>query len=87
MENSMLVVLLLLQHNNTTYIGMVQGLKIWVGTGQVVMRHAALRARIAQNVKKHPLRVSVIYFEFFAFNVSIWVPWSLLGPKKSCKLV
>ena len=43
----------------------------------------ALWARIAQNVKKPPLTVNVIDFEFFGFNVSIWVPWSVLGPKKS----
>ena len=44
---------------------------------------AALWARIAQIVKKPPLIVNVIHFEFFDFNVSIWVPWSPLGPKKS----
>ena len=44
---------------------------------------AALWARIAKNVKKPPLTVNVIDFEFFGFNVSIWVPWSPLGPKKS----
>ena len=43
-------------------------------------RRAALWARIAQNVKKPPLTVNVIDF---GFNVSIWVPWSPLGPKKS----
>ena len=43
----------------------------------------ALWARIAQNVKKPPLTVNVVDFEFFGFNVSIWVPWSPLGPKKS----
>ena len=44
-----------------------------------------LWARIAQNVKKPPLTLSVnvIDFEFFGFNVAIWVPLSLLGPKKS----
>ena len=42
---------------------------------------AALWARIAQNVKKPPLKVNVIDFEFFGFNVPIWVPWSPLGPK------
>ena len=30
-----------------------------------------LWARITQNVKKHPLTVNVIDFEFFGFNVSI----------------
>ena len=29
------------------------------------------------------LSVNVINFEFFGFNVPIWVPWSPLGPKKS----
>ena len=33
--------------------------------------------------KETPLTVNVINFEFFGFNVSIWVPWSPLGPKKS----
>ena len=33
--------------------------------------------------KETPLTVNVIDFEFFGFNVSIWVPWSPLGPKKS----
>ena len=42
-----------------------------------------LWARVVQNVKKPPLTVNVIDFEFFGFNVSIWVPWSPLGPKKS----
>ena len=46
-------------------------------------RPAILWARIAQNVKKPPLTVNVIDFEFFDFNVSIWVPWNPLGPKKS----
>ena len=32
-------------------------------------RRAALWARIAQNVKKPPLTVNVIHFEFFGFNV------------------
>ena len=44
---------------------------------------ATLWARIAQYVKKPPLTVNVIDFEFFGFNVSICVPWSPLGPKKS----
>ena len=44
---------------------------------------AALWARIAQNVKKPTLTVNVIDFDFFGINVSIWVPWSPLGPKKS----
>ena len=44
---------------------------------------ATLWARIAQNVKKPSLTENVIDFEFFGFNVSIWVPWSPLGPKKS----
>ena len=44
---------------------------------------APLRSRIAQNVKKPPLTVNSIDFEFFGFNVSIWIPWSPLGPKKS----
>jgi hypothetical protein len=43
----------------------------------------ALRARITQNVKKPSHPVNVIDFEFFGFNVSICVPWSPLGPKKS----
>ena len=47
------------------------------------MKHGTLWARISQNVKKPPLTVNVINFEFFGFNVSIWVPWSPLGPKKS----
>ena len=34
-------------------------------------RDAPLWARIAQNVKKPPLTVNVINFEFFGFNVSI----------------
>ena len=38
----------------------------------------ALWAMIAQNVKKPPLIVNVINFEFFGFNVAIWVPWSPL---------
>ena len=33
--------------------------------------------------KKTPLTVNVIDFDFFGFNVSIWVPWSSLCPKKS----
>ena len=41
-------------------------------------------ARIAQNAKKPSLRVNVKDLEFFRFNVSIWVPWSSLGPRKSC---
>ena len=49
----------------------------------MLYRDAALWARIAQNVKKPPLTVNVIDFEFFGFNVSICVPWSPLGPKKS----
>jgi hypothetical protein len=36
---------------------------------------------IAQNVKKPPVTVSVIDFEFFGFNESIWVSKSPLGPK------
>ena len=43
----------------------------------------ALWARIAQNVKKPPLTVNVTDFEFFGFNVFIWVPQSPIGPKKS----
>ena len=43
--------------------------------------NGALCARIAQNVKKPPLTVNVMDFDF-SF-VSIWVPWSPLGPKKS----
>ena len=39
-------------------------------------------ARIDQNVKKPSLTANVINFEFFGFNVSIWVPWSPFGPKK-----
>ena len=46
-----------------------------------VAPHAPLWARIAQNVKKPPLTVNVMDFDF-SF-VSIWVPWSPLGPKKS----
>ena len=42
----------------------------------------ALWARIAQNVKKPSPTVNVIDFEFFGFYVSVWVPWSPLGPKK-----
>ena len=45
--------------------------------------HATLWARIAKNVKKPPLTVNVIDFDFLGFNVSIWVPWSPFGPKKS----
>ena len=41
----------------------------------------ALWARIAQNVKKLPLTVNVIDFEFFVLNVPEWVPWSPLDPK------
>ena len=41
----------------------------------------ALWARIAQNVKKPPLTVNVIDFEFFGFDVSIWDPWNPLGPR------
>ena len=41
----------------------------------------ALWARIAQNVKKPPLTLNVIDFDFFGFNVPIWVLWSPLGPK------
>ena len=33
--------------------------------------HGTLWARIAQNVKKPPLTVNVVDFEFFGFNVSI----------------
>ena len=51
------------------------------------LMHGTLWARIAQNVKKPPLTVNVINFEFFGFNVSIWVPWSPLGPKKSWYIV
>ena len=50
---------------------------------KIIFRGATLWARIAQNVKKPPLTVNVVDFEFFGFNVSIWVPWSPLGPKKS----
>ena len=46
-----------------------------------------LWARIVQNVKKPPLRVNVINFEVFDFNVSIWVSWSPLGPKSHDTLV
>ena len=46
-------------------------------------RPAILWARIAQNVKKPPLTGNIINFDFFGFYVSIWVPWSPLGPKKS----
>ena len=42
----------------------------------------ALWAKIAQNVKKPPLTVNVIDFDFFGFNVSILVPWIHLGSKK-----
>ena len=50
-------------------------------------RCATLWARIAKKVKKLPLRVNVIDFKFFGFNVPIWVPWSLLGPKSHDTLV
>ena len=40
-------------------------------------------ARPAQNVKKPPHTKNIINFEFFDVNVSIWVPWSPLGSKKS----
>ena len=43
----------------------------------------ALWARITQNVKKPSLTVNLINFEFFGFNVSIWIPWSPFVPKKS----
>ena len=33
--------------------------------------------------KETQWKVNVIDFEFFGFDVSIWVPWSHLGPKKS----
>ena len=45
--------------------------------------HDTLWARIARNVKKPPLTVNVIDFDFFGFNGSLRVPWSPLGPKKS----
>ena len=51
------------------------------------IRDDALWASIAQNVKKPPLTVNVIDFDFFGFNVSIWVPWSTLGPKPYGTLV
>ena len=47
------------------------------------LRNSTLWARIAQNVKKPPLSMNIIDFEFFGLNVSIWVPWSPLGPNKS----
>ena len=53
------------------------------GAALASSRDGSLWARIAQNVKKPPLSVNVIDFEFFGFNVSIWVPRSPLGPKKS----
>ena len=46
-------------------------------------QNATQWARIAQNVKKPPLPVNVIVFEFFDFNVPIWVPLSPFDPKKS----
>ena len=33
--------------------------------------------------KETPSHSECFDFEFFGFNVSIWVPWSPLGPKKS----
>ena len=33
--------------------------------------------------KETPSHSDVIDFEFVGFNVSIWVPWSPFGPKKS----
>ena len=53
------------------------------GAALISNRHATLWARIAQNVKKPPLTVNVIDLEFVGFDVSIWVPWSPHGPKKS----
>ena len=47
------------------------------------VHHAPLWARIAQNVKKSSQTEHFLDFEFFGFNVSIWVPWSSLGLKKS----
>ena len=39
--------------------------------------HGALWAKIAQNVKKPPLTVNVIDFDFFGFNVGPFEsPWS-----------
>jgi hypothetical protein len=41
--------------------------------------------------KETPLTVNIIDFEFFGFNVSIWVPWrplgDLLDPKSHDTLV
>ena len=48
----------------------------WASRKEVSFAAGALWARIAQNVKKPPLIENVIYFEFFGFNVSIWVPKS-----------
>ena len=47
------------------------------------IRRLVLWAKIAQNVKKPSLTVNVIDFDFFGFNVSMWVLWNPLGPKKS----
>jgi hypothetical protein len=44
-------------------------------------------ARIAQNVKKPPLTVNVIDFEFFGFNVSYWYLGVPLVPKSHDTLV
>jgi hypothetical protein len=48
---------------------------------------ATLWARITQNVKKPPLKVNVIDFEFFGFNVSKWVFGVPLVPKSHDTLV
>ena len=48
---------------------------------------ATIWARIAQNVKKPSFSVNVIDFEFFVFNVSIWVPWSPLESPWSQKVM
>ena len=59
------------QLQRATVIGVFSGLGV----------RAALWARIAQNVKKSPLTVNVINFESFGLKLSVWVPWSPLGPK------
>ena len=47
------------------------------------LRRGTLWARIAKNVKKPPLTVNVINFEFFGFSVSTWVLGVPMVPPKS----
>ena len=49
----------------------------------IYTKHRHTMGQDCPKCKETPSQLNVIDFDIFGFNLSIWVPWSLLGPKKS----